>query len=70
MRIRHICYAYIRVLSIYLRYNICISYIVVGTGMRWECVIGDEKGLMSGGWPLQSMGWFSTVGSVLVAVAE
>ena len=29
-----------------------------------------EKGLMSRGGPLWSMGWFSTVGSVLVVVAE
>ena len=27
-----------------------------------------ENGLMSGGWPSQSMGRFSTVGSVSVAV--
>ena len=32
--------------------------------------MGEEKGLMSGGWPLRSMGQFSTVGSVSVAVAE
>ena len=28
------------------------------------------NGLMSGGWPSRSMGQFSTVGSVSVAVAE
>ena len=42
---------------------------VVATGGKWECVIG-RKSLMSRGQPLWSMGQFSTVGSVLVAVAE
>ena len=44
--------------------------VVVATGMRLGCVIGEEKDLMSGGRSSWSMGQLSTVGSVLVAVAE
>ena len=44
--------------------------VVVAMGMRWEYVIGEEKDLMSRGWPSQSMGQFLTLGSVSVAVAE
>ena len=44
--------------------------VVVATGMRLGCVIGEEKDLMSGGWPSRSMGRLSTVGSVSVVVAE
>ena len=30
---------------------------------------GEKRCLMSGGWPLWSMGWLSTVGSISVTVA-
>ena len=51
MRIRHICIAYMRVLSKYLRYNICISYTDgrkwawkrAGEGLNDRLVVGTLK---------------------------
>ena len=37
---------------------------VIAMGVEWECVIGRKS--FSRGQPLQSMGQFLTVGSVLV----
>ena len=42
MRIRHICYVYMHVLSIYLRYNICISYRHIGVPFEVYWVPGHR----------------------------